>query len=102
MPQNLLPRCKQILHGCRQRAVVCLALASVIALTRSVGAQTLANIGTTAPTPGTNDISQFGTTGNTEFPDGLNFYSNNGEPPGQTFTTGSNATNLVSLAIRTS
>ena len=101
MPQNLLPKCKLILHGCRQRVVVCLALASVIALTRAVGAQTLANIGTTAPTPGPDDIFQLSTNGDQTWPDGLNYFTDNNPPVGQTFTTGTNALNLVSVAIKT-
>lgn len=62
----------------------------------------LTDIGTATPTPGPNDISQLSTSGNTTFPDGLNFYSNNSNPPGQTFTNGSSATNLIALAVRTS
>ena len=80
---------------------MCLALASVIALTRAVGAQTLANIGTTAPTPGPNDIFQLSTNGDQTWPDGLNYFTDNNPPVGQTFTTGINAMNLVSVAIKT-
>ncbi len=76
-------------------------MALAVALAGVARAQTLSNIGTTAPSPAADDIYQFSTTGNTEFPDGLNYYSNNGNPAGQTFTTGSIATNLVSLAIAT-
>ncbi len=65
------------------------------------GAQTLTDLGTAAPSPGPDDIAQLSTNGNTTFPDGLNFYSNNNYPPGQTFTTGASSTNLVALAIRT-
>jgi len=61
----------------------------------------LTDIGPATPTPGPNDISQLSTNGNITFPDGLNFFSNNSNPPGQTFTNGSNATNLVALAVRT-
>jgi hypothetical protein len=71
-------------------------------------AQTLSNLGSTAPTPGANDISQLSTSGNTVNPDGLNYFTDNytswgnGEP-GQTFTTGSNAGGYVmtSLAMKT-
>jgi uncharacterized repeat protein (TIGR03806 family) len=55
---------------------------------------TLADFGSSAPTPGAYDISQLSTAGNQRFPDGLNYYTDNqtdhdaGEP-GQTFTTGS-------------
>jgi hypothetical protein len=63
-------------------------------------AQTLTDI-TYAPTPGTNDISQLSTTGDTTWPDGINYFSNNNPPVGQTFTIGTNAMRLVSVAIKT-
>ena len=71
-------------------------------------AQTITDIGATAPTPGTYDISQLSISGNQTSPDGLNYYTDNqsdhgnGEP-GQTFTTGANPGGymLTSLAIRT-
>lgn len=46
----------------------------------------------TAPSPGPNDIAQLSSVGDTKFPgtNALNYYDNNGTPPGQTFTTGSN------------
>jgi beta-galactosidase len=57
---------------------------------------------------GTYGLAQLGTNGNQDFPDGLNYYTDNwsnhgaGEP-GQTFTTGTNVGGcvLASLAIRT-
>jgi hypothetical protein len=61
----------------------------------------LVDISAAAPTPGPNDVSQLSTNGNTTSPDGLNYYTDNAVPPGQTFTTGSNSTNLISLAVRT-
>jgi hypothetical protein len=67
-------------------------------------AVTLTDIGTAAPTPGPNDISQLSTNGNIKYPSGLNYYTDNNSPPGppgQTFTTTSTSTNLVSVAIRT-
>lgn len=64
-------------------------------------AQTLADIGSTAPTPGTNDIYQLSTRGNQTWPDGINYFTDNNPPAGQTFTTGTNAMNLVSVAIKT-
>jgi hypothetical protein len=71
-------------------------------------AVTLTDIGTAAPTPGPYDISQLLTNGNTAAPtpvtgkpDGLNYYADNSVPPGQTFTTTSASTNLISVAIRT-
>jgi hypothetical protein len=77
-------------------------------LAGGAGAQTLVDLGTTAPIPGTNDISQFSTIGNRTDPDGLNYYtdnqtSNGSGEPGQTFLTGTNPAGYVlsSLAIRT-
>jgi Cellulase (glycosyl hydrolase family 5)/Fibronectin type III domain len=64
-------------------------------------AQTLTDIGSAAPSPGTNDISQLSTQGNQKFPDTLNYYTDNDPPTGQTFTTGTNAMRLVSVAIKT-
>jgi hypothetical protein len=69
-----------------------------------VCAQTLADIGSAAPTPGTNDICQLSIKGNTacpDKPDSINYYTDNNPPPGQTFTTGTNAMRLVSVAIKT-
>src|SRR5512137_88659 len=73
-------------------------------LASSVCAQTLTDLGPTAPTPGTNDISQLSTQGNTAWPnkpDNINYYTDNNPPVGQTFTTGSNALNLATVAIKT-
>jgi hypothetical protein len=55
-----------------------------------------------APTPGTDDIANLTFTGANE-PDGLNYYIDNPQPPGQIFLTGSNPEgyNLNSLAILT-
>ena len=89
----------------------CLCLVSLLlalGLAGAVHAQTLSDIGSTAPTPGPNDIYQFSTQGNQTAPDGLNYYTDNqtghgtGEP-GQTFTTGTNAAGymLTSVAVRT-
>jgi hypothetical protein len=75
-----------------------------VGLAGSVYAQTFTDIGTVAPTPGTNDISQLSTQGNTanpNKPDTLNYYTDNNPPPGQTFTTGTNVMKLVSVAIKT-
>ncbi|HZL77454.1 MAG TPA: hypothetical protein VFC17_01230 [Candidatus Limnocylindrales bacterium] len=77
--------------------VLVLVIASLAAV---AGAQNLTDIGAAIPTPGPNDISQLSTNGNKKAPDSLNFYSNNGNPPGQTFTNGSNSTNLVALGKR--
>jgi endoglucanase len=77
-------------------------------LAGGLDAQTLSDLGATAPTPGTNSIYQLSTLGNQTSPDGLNYYTDNqmsfgtGEP-GQTFTTGTNADGyvLTSVAVRT-
>ncbi len=79
-----------------------------IRLAGSLHAQTLTDIGTTAPTPGVLDISQLSTSDNTSNPDSLNYFTDNqtghgtGEP-GQTFTTGANSGGylLNSVALRT-
>jgi hypothetical protein len=63
---------------------VCAALSGFCAF----GSQII-DFGINAPTPGPDDVAQLVGTA-TRMPDGLNYYSNNGDPPGQTFTTGSN------------
>jgi hypothetical protein len=73
----------------------------VAGLAGSLSAQTLADIGTAAPTPGANDIYQLSTQGNTTWPDGINYFTDNNPPVGQTFTAGTNAMNLASVAIKT-
>ena len=70
-------------------------------LTGGLYAQTLADIGPAAPSPGANDTFQLSTQGNQTWPDGINYFTDNNPPVGQTFTTGSNAMNLVSVAIKT-
>jgi len=85
-----------------------LLIALLMVLAGAAGAQTLTDLGATAPTPGANDIVQFGINGNTTYPDGLNYYTDNqtghdaGEP-GQTFTTGANPWGyvLTSVSLRT-
>jgi hypothetical protein len=64
-------------------------------------AQNLSDVGSVAPTPGTNDIFQFSANGNQAWPDGLNYFTDNSAPAGQTFTAPSNSVNLVSVAIKT-
>jgi len=83
-------------------------IASANAPVGSSTAPTLTDLTTTAPTPGSYDVSQLLTSGQTSYPDGLNYYTDNqpsygsGEP-GQTFTTpgGSSGFVLNSLAIKT-
>src|SRR4051812_43284533 len=64
-------------------------------------AQTLADLGPSAPIPGTNDIFQLSTQGNQAWPDGINYFTDNNPSVGQTFTTGTNAVSLSSVAIKT-
>jgi hypothetical protein len=83
-------------------------IASANAPTGISTAPTLTDLGTTAPTPGSYDVSQLLTTGQANKPDGLNYYTDNqtghgsGEP-GQTFTTPGSSSRYVlnSLAIKT-
>ena len=90
------------------RHKMALAVSVFMVLTGAIRAQTLTDLGATAPTPGANDVSQLSTNGNTTAPDGLNYYTDNqsyhgaGEP-GQTFTTGNSSSGytMTSLAIRT-
>jgi hypothetical protein len=70
-------------------------------LASSLCAQTLTDLGPAAPSPGPSDIYQLSTQGNQTFPDGKNYYTDNNPPPGQTFTTGTNAMRLVAVAIKT-
>jgi hypothetical protein len=56
------------------------------------------NLGTAAPTPGSNDQSNLAPTGTPETVSsgGINYYTNNGgAPAGETFTTGSNASGYL-------
>ena len=76
-------------------------LAVILANSLSLSAQILTNLGVTVPTPGPNDISQLSTQGNKTAPDGINYYTDNNPPVGQTFTTGTNATRLTAVAIKT-
>jgi lysophospholipase L1-like esterase len=64
-------------------------------------APTLTDLGGSTPVHGPNDIFQLSTSGDTTWPDGINYFSNNNPDVGQTFTTGANALNLVSVAIKT-
>ncbi|MEO5916425.1 MAG: cellulase family glycosylhydrolase [Luteolibacter sp.] len=72
----------------------------VVSTASGLYAQTLTSIGAVAPSPGPNDISQLATS-NTTWPDGLNYFTDNNPIAGQTFTTGSNPMNLVSLSVKT-
>src|ERR1035437_9113113 len=81
-----------------------LAVGILMFLAGAMHAQTLADLGATAPTPGANDIAQLSTAGNQTFPDGLNYYTDNqtghnaGEP-GQTFITGTNSSGYTLMSV---
>src|SRR5690606_1339527 len=62
---------------------------------------TLTEIGPDVPVPSPIDVAQTIPAGGPNSPDGLNYYYNNDEPPGQTFTTGNNpgGYRMNSLAI---
>ena len=99
--KNLTPELRLILGILRSFLVIFSLLSGVAG---DLFAQTLTDIGSAAPSPGTNDIYQLSTQGNTAWPnkpDNINYYSNNNPPAGQTFTTGTNAMRLVSVAIKT-
>lgn len=84
------------------------ASAILVSVTLSAQNAALIDLGATAPTPGTYDISQFSISGQASSPDGLNYYTDNypshgGGAPGQTFRTGPNANGywLNTLAFKT-
>jgi hypothetical protein len=91
-------------HNCVERpgtpAIICWVILAFFAAAGHLCAQTLTDIHT-APNPGTNDISQLSTQGNQKFPDSLNYYTDNDPPTGQTFTTGTSAMRLASVALKT-
>jgi alpha-L-arabinofuranosidase len=72
-----------------------------IGLAGGLYGQSFSDITPAAPSPGTNDIFQLSTNGSQTWPDGLNYFTDNSAPAGQTFTTRSNAMNLVSVAVKT-
>ncbi len=78
--------------------VILLLLA--VAACGHLSAHTLTATGSTAPSPGPNDISQFAAS-NSTWPDGLNYFTDNSPIAGQTFTTGANPMNLVALSVKT-
>jgi hypothetical protein len=53
----------------------------------------------TAPVPGSDDVYQLASDNDSKFPDGINYYDNNGNKPGQTFTTGTNPNGYVLNAL---
>ena len=66
-----------------------------------VQAQTLTDIGAANPTPGPSDISQLSTNGNQRLTGSFNYYTDNINPPGQTFTAKSGPLVLTSVSLRT-
>jgi fibronectin type 3 domain-containing protein len=79
------------------RRVILLAMA--VGAAGGLSAQSLTRL-VSAPVPGPDDISQLSTSSTTS-PDALNYYTDNGAPAAQTFTTGANAMKLKSVAIKT-
>ena len=73
----------------------------VTAMPWAARAQSLTDIGSGNPVPGTNDIFQLSTNGNQTLTGAFNYFTDNANPPGQTFTTGTNPLVLTSVAIRT-
>ena len=93
---------------CAGRMFQAFAIFLFAMVARAQTTATLTDLGATAPTPGTYDISQLSTSGEANKPDGLNYYTDNypshgGGAPGQTFTTGANAGGywLNSVAFKT-
>src|SRR5688572_27182449 len=84
---------KTILH----RAIL---LAMAVGAAGGLSAQSLTRLAS-PPVPGANDISQLSTSGNVAWPDGINYFTDNSAPAGQTFTTGASAMKLKSVAIKT-
>ncbi len=86
--------------------VASISAASFLGLAVSATAQTfgvLTDIGINPPTVGANDIYQTNWFGQATSPDGLNYYTDNASPPGETFTTGANPGGYIvtSLALQT-
>lgn len=73
----------------------------VLVTTTANSSGILTDIGSSAPTPGTYDIAQTNglVGGYADTPPGLNYYINNGQPPGETFTTGNNPNGYVLNAV---
>lgn len=76
-------------------------VAALAATGQMARAQTLADIGPGNPVPGPNDISQLSTNGNQQLTGTFNYFTDNTNPPGQTFTTGANPPVLISMSIKT-
>jgi len=81
-------------NKCWRYAVAGVASVLAMAAQAQVPA-TLTDFGVTAPTPGVDDVSQLTTPLGANNPDGMNYYFDNGTPPGQTFTTGPNPAGYV-------
>ena len=96
---NNLPPELRLIPGILHSFLVIFSLLSGVA--GGLYAQTLTDIGSSALSPDTNAIYQLSTSGNTTWPDGINYFTDNSPPVGQTFTTGTNAMRLVSVAIKT-
>jgi hypothetical protein len=85
-----------------KRLFILLTALSLAVFVSAARAQvTLTDIGASAPTPGTNDIYQFLTGSQND--NGINYYFDAANPPGQTFTTGPSSVGWVlsSVAMKT-
>ena len=81
--------------------IAVLVFTTIAAMIGVARAQTLVDFGTANPTPGPNDISQLSTSGNTKLTGSFNYYTDNGNPPGQTFSNRASAMVLTSVYIKT-
>jgi regulation of enolase protein 1 (concanavalin A-like superfamily) len=88
----------------KHRPKMALAAGVLMVLAGVMRAQTLTDLGATAPTPGAEDIAQLSTTGNRPAPDGLHYFTDsqtgyNAGEPGQTFTTGINTAGYALTSV---
>ncbi len=81
-----------------------LAVGVLMVLAGAIRAQILADLGATAPIPGSTDIAQLSTAGNQVYPDDLDYFTDSqtghgtGEP-GQTFTTGTDTAGYTLTSV---
>jgi hypothetical protein len=87
----------------KSQTIILAAAAALLLATTTQAGVVLTDFGTTAPTPGANDISQFGNGGGE--PPGLNYYWDDGATtpttgfPAQTFTTLSNPQGYILTSV---
>jgi hypothetical protein len=97
MPACFKHHCLYLLKAVRNAILVVVCLVAF----KVAQGQTLMDLGSTAPVPGPNDISQLSTNGNQRLTGSFNYYTDNSNPPGQTFITGTNPLVLISLSLKT-